>query len=125
MDVLSRADLLTRVAEAPEVKTVVVPCPELGGALRVRRLTGTARSMLEAAYAAIQMGADGKVMDPAIVRVVSDCVVDDKGHPILPLHQAEKLFKHYPDVAFRVRDAAVEMAGMTEEDKEALKENFG
>jgi hypothetical protein len=122
---MDRADLLARLAETPEWPTKEVEAPELGGSLLVRAMTGTVRNRLEAALAAISEGADGKCMDSVVVALVSECVVDDKGHPILPKSAAEKLFRNYPTVAFRIRDAAVELGGTSETDKEELKEAFG
>ena len=124
MAVLSKADLLSAIAETPDIPTEEVDCPELGGAVRVRAITGTVRNRLEAAFAAIQDGADGKVMDKVIVALLSSCVVDDKGNAILTGDMAAKFFRNYPGAVFRIRDKAVEMAGMSEADKEKLTESF-
>lgn len=124
MAVLSKADVLSALAETPDVPTEEVDCPELGGAVLVRAISGTVRNRLEAAYAAIQEGADGAIMDKVLVSLVSACVVDDRGHPFITKAMAEKMFRNHSGAVFRVRDKAVSMAGMSAEDKEKLTESF-
>lgn len=125
MTVLDRASLLAAVAETPDVPVEEVECPELGGSVLVRAINGTVRNRLEAGYAAITEGADGACMDKVVISLLSACVVDAKGHAILTRDMAERLFRHYPSAAFRIRDKAIEMAGMSQEDKEKLTESFG
>lgn len=124
MAVLNKADLLSAIAETPDVPTEEVDCPELGGAVRVRAITGTVRNRLEAAFAAIQDGADGKVMDKVVTSLLSSCIVDERGNAILTGDMAAKLFRNHASAAFRIRDKAVEMAGMSADDKERLTESF-
>lgn len=124
MDVLSTDALLSAVAAKPDVPTEAVDCPELGGAVLVRAIPGTIRNRLEAGFAAIAEGADGSCMDSVLVALVAACVVDEKGHTVLTKAMAEKVFKNYPSVAFRVRDKAVSLADMSAEDKKALTESF-
>ena len=124
MEVLSKSALLERIATRPDVETAEVECPELGGAVRVRAITGTVRNRLEAAYAAISEGADGSLMDKVVIALVSACVVDEQGRPFLVGNLAADMFKHYPSACFRIRDAAVRMAGMSEEDTEELTQSF-
>lgn len=125
MAILNKADVLARIAEKPVIETKQVKCPELGGDLLVTEMPGTIRNRLEAAYAAISEGADGKVMDPVIVSLVSACVVDEDGRPFLTRGKAEELFKTRPKVAYRVRDAVAKLSGISKEDAEELAESFG
>lgn len=125
MAILNRADLLTAIAETCPIETAEVDCPELGGAVLVREMTGTVRNRFEAAYAAIQEGADGAVMDKVIVSLLSACIVDGDGMPFVTRDMAEKLVKNHPKAAFRIRDKAVGMSGTSEEDAKDLAESFG
>ncbi|GAA2609623.1 hypothetical protein SMC26_39450 [Actinomadura fulvescens] len=125
MALLNSADLLSAIAEKAPVATTEIDCPELGGSLRVREMTGTVRNRLEAAYAAIQEGKDGAVMDKVLVSLVSACVVDEADRPFITGDMAGKLVKNYPRVAFRIRDAVVKMSATSEEDAEELAESFG
>lgn len=124
MALLNKADALAAIAERPEIVTEEVDCPELGGALLVREMTGTVRNRMEAALAAISEGADGSVLDKWVTSLVSACVVDEDGRPYITGTVAEKLLKNHPKVAFRIRDAVVKLSGTSEEDIEEMAEVF-
>lgn len=125
MTALSKADVLAAIAEQAELETQEVDCPELGGAVLVREMTGTVRNRLEAAFAAIGDGADGAVMDKVLVSLISACVVDDAGRPYITGDMARKLLANHPRVAFRIRDAVVKMSALDESDAEEMAESFG
>jgi hypothetical protein len=122
--VLNKGEILSAIAERPPVVTDEVDCPELGGALLVREMTGTVRNRLEAAFAAIGEGADGSAMDKVLVSLVSACVVEDDGRPFITGDMAGKLLKNHPRVVFRIRDAVVKMSGTSEADAEEMAESF-
>jgi len=122
--VLSKDEVLARVATRPEVPMEPVQCPDLGGEVLVRSITGPIRNRLEAGYAAITEGADGSVMDDVIPALLSACVVDERGHPYLTRNMARQFWENYPMDAFRIRDKAVELAGMSRADVEELTEAF-
>lgn len=125
MAVLNKADILSAIAEKAPVVTEEVDCPELGGALLVREMTGTVRNRLEAAFAAISEGADGSAMDKVLVGLVSACVVDEDGRPFITGDMAGKLLKNHPRAVFRIRDAVVKLSGTSEADAEEMVESFG
>jgi hypothetical protein len=122
--VLDKAAVLAAIAQKSDVEAEKVDCPELGGELLVREMSGTVRNRLEAAYAAISEGADGKVMDSVLVSLVSTCVVDETGRPYLTGDRAKQLIKNHPKVAFRVRDEVVKLSGVSKEDAEEMAEVF-
>lgn len=124
MAVLSKADILTAIAEKPSIATEEVECPELGGAVLVREMTGTIRNRLEAGFAAIQDGADGSIMDKVLIAMVSACVVDEDGRPFITGDRAKAMLKNHPRAVFRIRDKAVDMSGISEEDAEEMAEVF-
>lgn len=124
MAVLNRADLLEAIAKKSDVESAEVDCPELGGAVLVRGMTGTVRNRFEAAGLAIQEGADGALMDKVLVSLISACVVDGDGRPFITRDMAEVLFKNHPSAAFRIRDEAVKMSGFSEDDAKELADSF-
>lgn len=124
MALLSKTAILSAIAERPEIVTEEVDCPELGGAVLVREMTGTIRNRLEAGFSAIQDGADGAIMDKVLVALVSACVVDDAGRPFITGDMAKTLLKNHPRAVFRIRDKSVEMSGISEEDAEEMAEVF-
>lgn len=125
MALLNKAEILSAIAERPEVVTEEVDCPELGGAVLVREMTGTARNRLEAAFAAINEGADGAIMDKVLVSLVSACVVDEAGRPFITGDLAKSMLKNHPRAVFRIRDAVVKLSGTSEADAEEMAESFG
>lgn len=125
MAVLNKSAVLSAIAETPEIETNEVDCPELGGSVLVREMTGTVRNRLEAAFAAIGDGADGAVMDKVLVSLVSACVVDEAGRPYITGDMARKLLANHPRTAFRIRDAVVKLSALDEADAEEMAESFG
>jgi len=123
--VLDKASILSAIAERPEIVTQEVDCPELGGGVLVREMTGTVRNRLEAAFAAISEGADGKVMDGVLISMMSACIVDERGNPFITGDMATKLFRNHATAVFRIRDAVVKMSATSEKDAEELAESFG
>lgn len=125
MAVLDKAALLEAIAAKPDVATKAVDCPELGGEVLVREMTGSVRNRMEAAFAAISEGANGSVLDEPMTSLLASCVVDEGGRPFLPRKKAEELIKNHPRAAFRIRDAVMALSGTTEKDAENLAESFG
>jgi Ca2+-binding EF-hand superfamily protein len=123
--VLSKADVLSAIAERPEIDTEEVECPELKGSILVREMTGTVRNRIEAAFAAIGDGADGAIMDKVLVSLVSACVVDPSGRQFITRDMAEKMLKNHPRAVFRIRDAVVKISALDESDAEEMAESFG
>ena len=127
MAILSAGELSERLAATPRLSTRVVSAAEIaeGAELLVQRLTGRARVALESAFAAVSEGAKPRVMEDAVIITISECVLDERGHRVMPEHQAKQLFQKFPEVAFRVRDTAMELAGMTDDEVADLAQDFG
>jgi len=125
--ILTASELGERLSAKVQLRTRTIPCPEIGeGAeLLVCRLTGAARVALETAFAAISEGADSKALTKAMIVVLRECVVDESERRILTEQRARQLFDRYPEVAFRVRDTAMELAGMTDDEVADLAQDFG
>ncbi|GGQ07790.1 hypothetical protein BKA00_007431 [Actinomadura coerulea] len=125
MAVLGNADVLAAIAATPSIATDEVECPELGGSVLVREMSGTVRNRLEAAFAAISEGNDGGAMDKVMTALISACVVDASGRPFITGDMAGRLVKNHPRAAFRIRDAVVKLSGTSEDDVKELEESFG
>lgn len=118
--------LLTRDAILGAVDLVHqdVDVPEWGGVVRVRMLTGHERDQFEAST----MVRKGKTMNVNLVniraRLVSLCVVDDKGNRMFTDADVEALAKKSSMALHRVFEAARHLNGLTEEAAGEANENF-
>lgn len=102
-----------------------VDCPEWGGKVRVRGLTGTQRDAYEGSL--IQgNGADRKMnLQNARAKMVVLAVVDGDGRPIFTTDDVRALGRKSALPIERIFDVARRLSGMTQEDVDKLTENFG
>jgi len=103
----------------------VVDCPEWGGKVRVRGLTGTQRDAYEASL--MQSNGNDKKLNLANARAKM-CVlaiVDGNGNPIFTSDDVRQLGRKSALPIERIFDAARRLSGMTQEDVDKLTENFG
>lgn len=107
-----------------EVETRQLRIPELGGTVYVREMSGQIRNRLEATYATIRNGGDSKQLDKITAQIVAYCTVDEAGKPIMTMNAAQRVVSKMQKVAFRIRDAALELSATDEDDVEALAEVF-
>lgn len=107
-----------------EVETRKLRIPELGGTVYVREMSGQIRNRLEATYATIRNGGDSKQLDKITAQIVAYCTVDEAGKPIMTMNAAQRVVSKMQKVAFRIRDAALELSATDEDDVEALAEVF-
>jgi hypothetical protein len=112
-------------------KVVKVPCPEWGGHVHVRSLSGEEldqweveqyeRSRLEK-----EEGQDKQAMLRNLrARLVSRCACDESGRPLFSPEQASALGQKNGRALKRVFDAARKLNGMTPEDEQELLGNSG
>ncbi|MBA9002008.1 hypothetical protein [Thermomonospora cellulosilytica] len=118
-------DTLLAALDRAEVETKDVAVPELGGTVRVREMPGTLRNRMEATYATIRNGGDSKSLDTVTALMIATCVVDESGRQLMNVNEAKRLLSVRPKVAFRLRDAIIDVSAVDEEDVEALAEVFG
>lgn len=122
------SNFLTRdqILQASDLKIETVDVPEWGGKVGVRSITAIERSQLESLIVEVDgRGRTKKLrMEELRARLLCLAVVDEKGN---------RLFMHETDVAKvgaksaqaveRVFDVARRLAGMSEDDVEALAKN--
>ena len=118
--------MLTReqILQADDLTKELVHCPEWGGDVYVRTLTGEERDRFEG----------DMLLDPeedqrtrfanlrARLAVLALC--DEKGMPLFFLHDLEALGKKSSIALDRVFDVARKLSGMRQEDVETLTKNF-
>lgn len=121
MAILTADQILT----ADDRRFEVVPCPEWGGDVRLRSLSGAERDDFEA------KSLKGKGKDATVnlrnvrARLVALCAVDSDGLPLFQPSQVMKLGEKNAAVLSRLYDKASEMCGLSEEDVKELVADFG
>jgi hypothetical protein len=110
---------------ADDIETVLVPCPEWGGDILIRGLTGAEWSNFEnsiVSYKGEKVKRDNKNLS---ARLIVLAAVDDKGQRLFAEDDASWLAKRSGKVLRRLADVASSLAGVSKDDMETLKENFG
>lgn len=118
---------LTRdqIIEADDRKYETVECPEWGGDVRLRSITGTQRDAYEQSLMQGN-GADRKMnLRNARVKLIVLCAVDETGRPLFTAEDVSSLGRKNAAPIDRLFDAARKLAGMTSEDVDKLTEDFG
>jgi hypothetical protein len=113
------------ILDADDRKYDAVDCPEWGGKVRVRSLTGTQRDAYEGSLIEGR-GADRKMnLANARAKMVVLAVVDGEGRQLFTADDVRALGRKNAAPIERIFDAARRLSGMSEEDVEKLTENFG
>jgi len=118
---LSKEDIL----KAEDLGTEEVECPEWGGSVLVRGMTGRERDAFEVSL--MQPGRGGRrEMNPANVRakVVVRCVVDDDGNRLFTDADATELGAKSAAAVDRVYEVAARLSGMSDDDQAELVRDF-
>ena len=118
--VLSAADILA----AKDMETVTVECPEWGGDVVVKSMTGTERDAFETSLT--KKGKGGKPESDTAnmrARMVAAAAVDDKGAQLFTAAQVADLGKKNAKVLDRLFDVASKLNGMFDGDVEAAKKD--
>lgn len=119
--------LLSRNAifDADDMVAEIVTVPEWGGDVRVRALTGKERDTFE--QMSIKRGAKGEIevnMVNMRARLVSLCVVDEKGERIFTDADVTRLGRKSASALERVAKVAQRLSGIGEEAKGKAAEDF-
>lgn len=120
--------LLSRkqIDSADDIKSRDVPCPEWGGDVRVRGMTGAQRSEMEATMIAAK-GQKFEVRAEALKtlreRTVAACLVDADGNRLYGDKEISALGRKSAEVIQRLFDVAQELSGMN--NSEAIEGNSG
>lgn len=121
MGFLSREQIL----EAEDREFGTVPCPEWGGEVRLRSITGTQRDSYEQSLMQSN-GADRKMnLRNARVKLIVLCAVDETGRPLFTAEDVAQLGRKNAAPIDRLFDACRRLAGMSPEDVDKLTEDFG
>lgn len=119
---------LTRdqIIDADDTKYDTVPCPEWGGDVRLRSISGAKRDQYEASLVE-ERGNSRKInLRNARAKLIILCAVDgETGRPLFTSDDLRALGNKNAAPLDRLFDAAKRLAGMSDEDVEKMTENFG
>lgn len=114
----------TAVAGAQDAQTEDVECPEWGGWIRLRGLTGRERDAFEAGI----MRGRGRNRQPDLrnlrARLIVACAIDEEGNRLFSDADATMLGNKSARVIGRLFDAAQRLSGLSDDDIEELTEDF-
>jgi hypothetical protein len=118
---LSKDDILKAADNAPEE----VECPEWGGSVLVRGMTGRERDAFEVSMMTSGRGGRREV-NPVNVRakLVARCVVDDDGNRLFTDADANELGAKSAAAVDRVYAVAARLSGMGDDDQEDMTRDF-
>ena len=120
MTILSRDAIL-----AAEDRTFEeVACPEWGGSVRIRSITGTQRDTYEQSL--IQQRGNSRQMNlrNARAKLIVMCAVDAEGRPLFTEDDIRALGRKNAKPLERLFDACRKLAGLSEDDVDKLTEDF-
>jgi hypothetical protein len=118
---------LTREAilEADDTRYETVACPEWGGDVRLRSISGAKRDQYEASLVE-ERGASRKMnLRNARAKLIILCAVDESGRQLFSSEDLRQLGNKNAAPLDRLFDAARKLTGMSEDDVKELTENFG
>lgn len=102
-----------------------VDCPEWGGMVRVRNLTGTQRDAYEASLIADRGASQRMNLANARAKMAVLAIVDRDGRQLFTADDVRALGRKNAAPLERIFDVARKLSGMSQEDVEKLTENFG
>lgn len=121
MGFLTRAEIL----DADDRRYDTVACPEWGGDVRLRSISGRQRDAYEASLID-QRGSDRKLnLSNARAKLIVLCAVDGDGAPLFTAEDLRALSAKNAAPLDRLFDAAKALVGMSDNDVKTLTEDFG
>jgi hypothetical protein len=121
MGFLTKAAIL----EADDRKYDTVECPEWGGDVRLRSITGLQRDRYEQSIIE-QRGNDRRVnLANARAKLIILCAVDEDGQLLFTSEDLSALGRKNAAPLDRIFDVCKQLAGMSDNDVEKLTEDFG
>jgi len=120
MALLSRDAILA----ADDREYEVVPCPEWGGEVRLRSLTGAERDAYEQSLVQTRGKSREMNLRNARAKLVALCAVDENGNRLFTDADVNALGKKNAKPLDRLFDAARRLAGLSEDDVDRLTEDF-
>lgn len=120
MALLSRDAILA----ADDREYEVVPCPEWGGEVRLRSLTGAERDAYEQSLVQTRGKSREMNLRNARAKLVALCAVDENGKRLFTDADVNALGKKNAKPLDRLFDVARRLSGLTEDDVDRLTEDF-
>jgi len=120
MALLSRDAILA----ADDHEYEVVPCPEWGGEVRLRSLTGAERDAYEQSLVQTRGKSREMNLRNARAKLVALCAVDENGNRLFSDQDVAALGRKNAKPLDRLFDAARRLAGLSEDDVDRLTEDF-
>jgi len=119
-------DLLTRdqILDADDVEFADVSCPEWGGTVRVRGLTGAERDEFELDISRIRGSEVELRLQNARAKLVARSCIDDTGQRLFTDTDVTRLGHKSAKALNRVWGVARRLSGLTAEDVEELVQDF-
>ncbi|OHV42179.1 hypothetical protein BBK14_11190 [Parafrankia soli] len=117
---------LTRdaILGADDAAHVDVECPEWGGTVRLRSITGAQRDQFEQSCL-LQKGKERRVnMRGARARLIALCAVDEHGGKLFGDDDVAALGRRNAKPLDRLYDAATKLCGLSEDDMDELTSDF-
>jgi hypothetical protein len=114
-----------QIFDADDSKHEDVPCPEWGGEVRIRNLSGSGRDSYEASIVQAGGSGDRKVdLRNARVKLIVRCAVNEDGSKMFTAEDINRLGRKNAAPIDRLFDAARRLSGMAEGDVERMVENL-
>jgi len=120
MALLSRDAILA----ADDREYEVVPCPEWGGEVRLRSLTGAERDAYEQSLVQTRGKSREMNLRNARAKLVALCAVDESGKRLFTDADVNALGKKNAKPLDRLFDAARRLSGLSGDDVDRLTEDF-
>jgi len=120
MALLSRDAILA----ADDREYEVVPCPEWGGEVRLRSLTGAERDAYEQSLVQTRGKSREMNLRNARAKLVALCAVDENGNRLFSDQDVAALGRKNAKPLDRLFDVARRLSGLTEDDVDRLTEDF-
>lgn len=125
---MSKTALLSKSAilAADDLPNIDVECPEWGGTVRLRSLTGSERDAFEAGTIK-QLNNNQRRLELRNLRArfVSLCAIDAAGKPLFTEADVAALGAKSALVLERLFDAGRKLSGLSDSDVKELEEGFG
>jgi len=118
---------LTRdaILEADDTKYETVECPEWGGDVRLRSISGAKRDQYEASLVEERGGSRKMNLRNARAKLIVLTAVGEDNRPLFTSEDLRALGNKNAAPLDRLFDAAKRLAGMSDDDVEKMTENFG
>ena len=106
------------LAARGRLRSELVPCPELGGDIRIREMTGAEREEWESLYT-------GGMAERHHIRAATVCLtaVDDEGKRLFRDDQITEIAELPARVLIRLADVAIRLSGLTPDAVEEAEKN--